>query len=267
MALFAPELEALRKRKRFRALMPAQGIDFSSNDYLGFSRHPALLASLHEALDKDGAAGAGASRLLRGHHAAHAELEKFAADFFDSPKALYFGSGFLANFALFSTLPSRHDAVIMDERIHASVKEGVHAGTAQAYKAQHNDLENFSEILKRARAKGAQRIFIAVESVYSMDGDLAPLPDLFVLAREHDAILVVDEAHATGIFGPEGRGLSEGLTGGNLIVVHTCGKALGVAGALVTGASGIIDFLINADRKSTRLNSSHVSESRMPSSA
>jgi 8-amino-7-oxononanoate synthase len=240
------EIERLQRSHRHRSLTLAHGIDFTSNDYLGLARHPALREALIEALERDGLVGAGGSRLLRGHHEEHARLEAFAAAFFGVDKAIYFGSGFLANFALFTTLADRHDAVVFDERIHASVKEGIHASLAERYRARHNDLESYAAEVRRARERGARQIFVAVESVYSMDGDLAPLGALSDLAREFDAVLVVDEAHATGVFGARGRGLTEGLQG--MITLHTCGKALGVAGALVCASAETIDYLINRAR-------------------
>src|SRR5712671_1327616 len=241
-------MERLKRAHRLRELALPQGIDFSSNDYLGLSRHPALREAVIEAIEQDGVVGAGGSRLLRGHHPAHARLEDFAAAFFDSDKALFFGSGFLANFAVFTTLLERHDAVIFDEHIHASVKEGIHASPAARYRARHNDSESFIACIRRAREKGARRLFIAVESVYSMDGDLAPLSELHGIARNSDAIMVVDEAHATGVFGARGRGLGENFQNENWISVHTCGKALGVAGALVCASAEIIDYLVNKAR-------------------
>ena len=244
----AAELERLKRQHRLRGLKLPSGIDFTSNDYLGLSRHPALREVIVTALDEDGMVGAGGSRLLRGHHAAHTELEEFAARFFDAEKALYFGSGFIANFALFTTLAERHDAVIFDERIHASVKEGVHASAAERYRARHNDANSFETELRRARDKGAKRIFVAAESVYSMDGDLAPLAELSKLAQRYDATLVLDEAHTTGVFGARGRGLGEGMQDASWITLHTCGKALGVSGALVCGSAETIDLLINKAR-------------------
>jgi 8-amino-7-oxononanoate synthase len=240
------EIERLQRTHQHRALTLPRGIDFTSNDYLLLSRHPALREALIVALERDGMVGAGGSRLLRGHHEEHAKLEAFAATFFAAEKALYFGSGFLANFALFTTLAGRHDAVVFDERIHASVKEGMHASDAERYRAGHSDLESFEAELKRARARGARAVFVAVESVYSMDGDLAPLDSLAELVRRYDATLVVDEAHATGVFGARGRGMADGLKGA--ITLHTCGKALGVAGALVCASAATIDYLINRAR-------------------
>lgn len=242
------DIENLKAHAAYRTLCLPQGRDFASNDYLGLARHPKFLAATIAALEKSGMVGAGGSRLLRGHHPAHEELEEHAARFFGSEASLFFGGGFLANFALFTTLPERHDAVIFDEHIHASVKEGIHAGTAKRLRAAHNDLNSFEDSIKRARTGGARDIWIAVESVYSMEGDMAPLPALHALARAHDAVLVIDEAHATGVFGASGRGLSEGLPNENVITLHTCGKALGVAGALVCGGKTIRDYLINKAR-------------------
>lgn len=244
----AVELERLRRLKRHRALALPSGIDFTSNDYLGLSGHPGLREAAREALDKIGLVGAGGSRLLRGHHAAHARLEEYAAVHFGAERALYFGSGFSANFALFTTLPDPHDAVVFDELIHASVRDGLHASRAARYKARHNDPQSFEGEILRARASGAQRVFVAVESVYSMDGDLAPLAKIDEIARRLDAVLIVDEAHATGVFGTRGRGLAENLQSGETVVLHTCGKALGVAGALVCGSAETIEFLINKAR-------------------
>ena len=201
-----------------------------------------------KAIDDYGIVGAGGSRLLRGHHPLHAALEAGAADFFSSEKTLYFGSGYLANLALFSAVCGRHDAVVFDEYVHASIKEGIHAVPVERYRARHNDLSSFEDNLKRAQKDGRQSIWIAVESLYSMDGDFAPLDELAKLAHKYDATLVIDEAHATGIFGKTGRGLSEELDKTKIIAVHTCGKALGVAGALVCGSASLIDFLINKSR-------------------
>src|SRR5262245_44833648 len=158
------EIERLQQSHRHRGLALPKGVDFTSNDYLGLAQHPALREALIASLERDGIVGASGSRLLRGHHEEHARLEAFAADFFGVEKALYFGSGFLANFALFTTLLDRHDAVVFDERIHASVKEGIHASLAERYRARHNDPASFETELKRAREHGARQIFVAVES-------------------------------------------------------------------------------------------------------
>ncbi len=252
MDRFAAEIERLKAAHGYRTLRSASGLDFTSNDYLGFAAHPALREAAKKALDEFGIVGAGGSRLLRGHHPLHDALETRAADFFACEKTLYFGSGYLANLALFSTLCGRRDAVVFDETIHASMKEGIHTSSAERYRAKHNDISSFEENLKKAREANHQSIWIAVESLYSMDGDFAPLQELAALARTYDARLIIDEAHATGIFGKTRRGLSEDLAKDldavNAISVHTCGKALGVAGALVCGSAIVIDFLINKAR-------------------
>jgi len=248
MQRLAQELSRLKSASRHRSLELPRGVDFTSNDYLGFARHPALREAMIGELADCGSAGSAGSRLLRGHQEAHARLEAFAASFFGCEKALYFSTGFLANYALFTTLPHRHDAIVFDERVHASVKDGIHASHAKAYKVRHNDVDAFEAAVRRARKAGAHDVWIAVESVYSMDGDIGPITELHALAHGMDAVLIVDEAHGTGVFGPSGRGVSEGRYDERLIVLHTCGKALGAAGGLVCGPALAIDYLINAAR-------------------
>ena len=242
------ELKRLEENNRRRSLSLPRGLDFSSNDYLGLARHPALSEAIVASLNETGMVGAGGSRLLRGHHPAHEALENFAAKFFGAERALYLATGYAANQALFSALAGRGDAVVFDELIHASVREGVYASGAMRHPARHNDAASFEAEMKRAREAGARRVLIAVESVYSMDGDFAPLQELDALARRYDATLVVDEAHATGIFGARGRGCSENLHAAHWITLHTCGKALGVAGALICANSDTIDYLVNRAR-------------------
>lgn len=248
MQRLAQELAGLKGAFRHRSLNLPRGIDFTSNDYLGLARHPALIEAISEALGVDARAGSAGSRLLRGHHPEHAELETFAAPFFGAEAALYFSTGFLANFALFTTLPNRHDAIVFDERIHASVKDGVHAAHARHFKVPHNNLDAFEQAIRRARRAGARDVWIAIESLYSMDGDVAPVAELHALAHVHDATLIVDEAHASGIFGPTGRGFTEGRYDERLITLHTCGKALGVAGGLLAGPALVMEYLVNTAR-------------------
>lgn len=244
-------LDELRALGRLRSLGPASGLDFTSNDYLGMAMHPALRQAAGQALGSGMPLGSGGSRLLRGHRVEHEDLEIFAQRFFGSPRALYFATGFQANYALFSTLPDRHDLVIYDSLIHASVREGLRACPARSVKFAHNDVSALSEILKTEGPK-AENIWITVESLYSMDGDMAPLEQIYELARQYNAVLIVDEAHATGIYGEKGRGLcwsfiqKHGYL--NLITLHTCGKAIGVAGGLVCGPEIFIDFLVNRSR-------------------
>ncbi|HKT16022.1 MAG TPA: 8-amino-7-oxononanoate synthase, partial [Allosphingosinicella sp.] len=159
-------------------------------------------------------------------------------------------SGYAANTALFATLPQRRDLVVHDALLHASAHDGMRLGRAETVSARHNDADAFADAIGRWRAGGGKgRIWMAVESLYSMDGDFAPLPSLLAVAERHDAILVVDEAHATGVFGPDGRGLASALEGrDNVITLHTCGKALGCEGALLTGARVVSDFIVNRGR-------------------
>lgn len=241
------ELDRLRAQGRYRSLRLPAGIDLSSNDYLGLSQHPALRHAAIEALESGIEIGAAGSRLLRGHRDTHAGLEAFAASHFNVPATLFFANGFQANYALITTLIGRHDVAIFDALCHASMRDGLHANHGDTIKVRHNDLEAFEAALKKPRRAGAQA-FVLVESVYSMDGDLAPVPELLALCETHDAMLIVDEAHGTGVFGPTGKGVTEGLLHDRLISVHTCGKALGVAGALVCARADTIDFLINAAR-------------------
>lgn len=241
------ELDRLRAQGRYRTLRLPGDIDLSSNDYLGLSQHPALRQAAIDALQDGIEIGAAGSRLLRGHRHAHAELEAFAADYFHVPRSLFFANGFQANYALITTLIGRHDVAIFDALCHASMRDGLHANHGDTIKVRHNDLDGFEAALKKPRRTGTQA-FVLVESVYSMDGDIAPVAELLALCDAHDAILIVDEAHGTGVFGPAGKGVTEGLLHDRLISVHTCGKALGVSGALVCARADIIDYLINAAR-------------------
>ena len=243
-------LEALTRRGRHRALTAAAGADFASNDYLGLASSRELRDAAQAALAREVPIGAGGSRLLRGNHREHEALEAEAAAFFGAESALFFGGGFMANVAVFSTLPQRGDLVVHDALIHASVHDGMRAGKAERAEAAHNDAGAVEDAIKDWRAAGgAGTPWVAVESLYSMDGDRAPLGDLIEIVDRHDGILVVDEAHATGVYGPDGRGLAAGLEGRpNVVAVHTCGKALGVMGALVLGPQVLADFLVNRCR-------------------
>jgi 8-amino-7-oxononanoate synthase len=243
-------LAGLDGRGRLRRLALAAGHDFTSNDYLGLAESPELRAAIEAALERGVPAGAGGSRLLRGNHPEHEALEDEAAAFFGAERALYFSSGFAANYALFAALPQSEDLVVYDSLIHASAHDGIRAGRAQMAVAEHNDAGAFEERIKAWRAAGGRgRPWITVESLYSMDGDRAPLADLVSLIESHGGMLVIDEAHATGVFGPEGRGLGAALEGRpDVISLHTCGKALGSAGALICGPRVLCDFLINYSR-------------------
>ncbi|WP_298966634.1 8-amino-7-oxononanoate synthase [uncultured Roseibium sp.] len=247
-ARFEATLNALERRNRQRRLMPARGLDFTSNDYLGLSVSPILERAAMDALDRNVPLGSGGSRLLRGNHAEHEALETEAARYFHSEAALYLGSGFQANQAIFSSLPAAGDLILYDELIHASTHEGMRLGRAETLVFPHNDVNRAEETLRSWRASGGTgHVWIAIESLYSMEGDLAPLKDLDALAMSTGAVLVIDEAHATGVFGAQGCGLAHGL-GAETLTLHTCGKALGVSGGLVCGSRVLIETLINRAR-------------------
>lgn len=247
---FTATLDGLRDRSRGRALEPRLGHDFASNDYLGLAASPRMRAAIGAALERGAGVGSGGSRLLRGNDPEHEALEREAAAFFGAPACLYFASGFDANLAIFSTLPRRGDLIVHDTLIHASVHAGMQAGKAETADGGHNDPVRVEEAIRAWRAAGGMGMpFIAVESIYSMDGDAAPLSELVDIAERHDGFLVVDEAHATGVFGPDGRGLAAPYEGHEAVIcVHTCGKALGATGALVTAHRPLLDFLVNRAR-------------------
>ncbi len=250
LSAYELKLAGLHRKSRLRALAPRQGIDFTSNDYLGLADAPRLKAAITDAIERGVPVGAGGSRLLRGNHPEHEALETEAAVFFGAERAIYFGSGFAANVALFSALPLRDDLVLYDALIHASVHDGIAAGKAKAVAVPHNQVEAFEREITRWRLAGGKgRPWIAVESLYSMDGDRAPVAALADLAGRHGGFLVVDEAHATGVFGPGGRGLAAELEGrGNVVALHTCGKALGLSGALISLPAVLADYLTNRAR-------------------
>ncbi|TXC69534.1 8-amino-7-oxononanoate synthase [Sphingomonas ginsenosidivorax] len=244
------DLAALRARDRLRSLRPRTGVDFSSNDYLGLAQSPRLRAAVADALARGVPVGSGGSRLLRGNCDEHEALEDEAARFFGSEAALVFASGFAANTTLFATLPQTGDLVVHDALIHASAHEGMRLGRATCVSAAHNDADAAEDKIRDWRRRGGTGTpWIAVESLYSMDGDRAPLAALAVVAERHDAVLLIDEAHATGVLGPDGRGLTAELADrASIITLHTAGKALGCEGALLCGPPTMRDFLVNRGR-------------------
>ncbi|SCW64318.1 8-amino-7-oxononanoate synthase [Sphingobium faniae] len=244
------QLAALEARGRLRRLIPRSGRDFASNDYLGLSSDPIIGQAVADAVGRGVPVGSGGSRLLRGNAPEHEGLEAKAAAFFRTEAALFMANGLLANMALLSALPQRGDLIVADELIHASVHDGIRLSKAAAVFARHNDAQSFADLIAAWRAEGGKgRVWIAVETLYSMDGDMAPLSDLAEIAARHDAMLLLDEAHATGVFGLAGRGLSTALDGlHNVITLHTCGKAMGVEGALICGPRLYADYLVNRAR-------------------
>lgn len=251
MTSFIKAIDDLKRANRYRRLQLPNGIDLTSNDYLGMAVHPDLRAAAVDALCHGLDVGAAGSRLLRGHCQAHQDLEDFAATHFQAGACLYFSSGFQANYAVLTTLPRRGDVVVYDSLVHASMRDGLKCAEAKAFKFAHNDANALEDVLKRHRG-AAKNLWIAVESVYSMDGDMSPLDEIYDLAVTYDAFLIIDEAHGTGVFGKGGRGVSWDLIArygyDRLMVLHTCGKAIGVAGGLVCASKDAISYMINMAR-------------------
>lgn len=247
---FQADLNDLAGRGRLRSLRGRSGTDFTSNDYLGLAESEELRRAAFDAIARGVPVGAGGSRLLRGNHDEHEALESEAAAYFGAETALYFGGGYVANFAIFSTLPQRGDLVVHDELVHASVHEGLRSGRADHVAVAHNDIDAFDASIVRWRARGGKgRPWISVESLYSMDGDSPDLAGLLAVADRHEAMIVIDEAHATGVLGPQGRGLAAACDGReNVVTLHTCGKALGSVGGFILAPRAIRDFLVNRAR-------------------
>ncbi|KQC01014.1 8-amino-7-oxononanoate synthase [Pedobacter sp. Hv1] len=220
--------------------------DFCSNDYLGFAKSP-LLKQAIEAQNKTYLQnGSGGSRLLSGNHPYTEETEQFVANFHQATAGLIFNSGYDANIGLLSAVPQRGDTIITDELIHASLIDGARLSHAERYKFRHNDLADLEQKLKNA--KGI--IYVVVESVYSMDGDTAPLKEIIQLCQQYKAHLIVDEAHATGVFGEKGQGLAVqlGLEKDIFARIVTFGKAIGTHGAIILGSNELRNYLINFAR-------------------
>lgn len=222
--------------------------DFCSNDYLGFAKSSALksLIDIQTEAVLNFSNGSGGSRLLSGNHPYTEETEQFIANFHQAKSGLIFNSGYDANVGLLSSIPQRGDTIITDELIHASLIDGARLSYAERFKFKHNDLADLEQKLKNA--KGIS--YVVVESVYSMDGDIAPLTEISKLCDEYNANLIVDEAHATGIFGEKGKGLVVQLKLQSKVFARivTFGKALGTHGAIVLGSENLRNYLINFAR-------------------
>jgi 8-amino-7-oxononanoate synthase len=229
-----------------RTLRPPSGIDLSSNDYLNLAVDPRVVSRFADAARQEGCGSTG-SRLLRGERDAFAAIERRFAAFKQTDRALFFSSGYLANLAVLTTFIEPGDIVFSDARNHASLIDGLRLTRATVSVFPHNDLAALTRQLAE-RQSGAT--FVVVESLFSMDGDRAPLPRLAELCAASGATLVVDEAHAVGVFGERGSGLIEesGLDANALLSVNTAGKALGAAGAFVAGPAWAVDYLIQRAR-------------------
>lgn len=247
-------LETYQQVGLLRQLRTADGlVDFCSNDYLGFAGSGELKACIQQAdaLHVNARTGATGSRLLAGQTPLADEVEQELARFYQTETALIFNSGYDANLGLLSCLPKAGDVLLTDELIHASMIDGARLSYATRQRFRHNDLTDLATKLQQATLSFPEgQVFVAVESVYSMDGDLAPLTELVGLCEQYGAALLVDEAHATGIYGPNGEGLvvALGLQERVLARVHTFGKAMGVHGAAIVGPAVLHDYLVNFAR-------------------
>jgi 8-amino-7-oxononanoate synthase len=222
-------------------------VNFGANDYLGLAADPRLAAAAQRAAADEGW-GAGASPLVTGHSRSHAELEQRLAEFIRTEAALVFPSGFAANSGTIPALVGRGDVIFADERNHASLIDGCRLSRADVQVYPHRDMARLAELLEQAA--GCRRRLIVSDALFSMDGDIAPLAELVELSRRHRAMLMIDEAHAIGIFGANGRGIAEhvGVEVHVPIRVGTLSKALGSAGGFVAGSRKLIDWLLNLAR-------------------
>ena len=237
------EIDELALRRTLRS---PSGVDLSSNDYLGMAAHPRLIARVAAAATELGVGSTG-SRLLRGEREVFRAVEARFAEFKTTERALYFSTGYAANLAILSTIPEDGDIVYSDALNHASLIDGMRLGRARRVIYPHNDAAALRELMQR---DGNAQKFVVTESLFSMDGDFAPLRELAAVCREFDAALIVDEAHAVGVYGSGGSGLIEaaGIAGNVFLSINTAGKALGVAGAFVCGSSDAIELLVQRAR-------------------
>ncbi len=225
------------------------GCDLCSNDYLGVARRLSTRECIERVLaecQERAPLGATGSRLVSGTTEAHLDLEAYLASVHRADSALLFGSGYEANVGLLSSVARRSDTILYDELVHASMRDGVRLGVARNYSFAHNDVAD----LRRKISQASGEVYVAVESIYSMDGHRAPLAEIVQVCRETGAYLIVDEAHSTGIYGTGGAGLAVelGLEGALFARVHTFGKAVGFRGACVVGSREITRFLVNFAR-------------------
>jgi len=246
---FHDQLHIREQEDRLRKLSHAgKGTDFCSNDYLGFARSKELFELISAKVKsiqpvRNGATG---SRLLSGNNSYTEEVESKLVQIFKSEAALIFNSGYSANQAVLSSIPQRGDTIFYDELAHACIKDGARLSLASRFSFRHNDLNDLEKKISKAKGK----IFIAVESIYSMDGDQCPLVELVTLSKKHNAFIILDEAHSTGVVGDKGSGLAvlEDFHREIAIRIYTFGKAMGVHGACVAGSKELISYLINFAR-------------------
>ena len=249
----AKSLENRKQQQAFRVLKePSALIDFSSNDYLGLACSEKIYMKVYEVLKQHNILNNGAtgSRLLSGNHKLYGLTENFLAEFHQTKAALIFNSGYDANLGFFASVPQRGDLIFYDELAHASIRDGIAMSRARAFKFNHNAIENLQSKLSKIEKNQDSEIYIVTESVFSMDGDMAPLEELAKVAEKFNAFLIVDEAHATGVFGKKGQGLVQelGIQHKVFARINTFGKAPGCHGAVVLGSNSLKDYLINFSR-------------------
>ncbi|MEJ6737038.1 MAG: 8-amino-7-oxononanoate synthase [Flavobacteriales bacterium] len=236
------KLEQRKEENSFRALKVNNHlVDFCSNDYLGLASEQEI--HMFDNIKQFGSTG---SRLISGNFKQTVDIEEYLAAFYKAESGLIFNSGYTANVGLFSCIAQRTDTIIYDELIHASIRDGIKLSNAHSFSFKHNDLAALTDKIKKAKGN----IFIAVESIYSMDGDEAPLQKIVEICKEFNAVLIVDEAHACGVFGENGEGLivEYGLVNAVFARIVTFGKAFGCHGAVVLGNKLLRDYLINYSR-------------------
>jgi 8-amino-7-oxononanoate synthase len=246
-ARVAARLQTLREARLSRSLREPAGLDFCSNDYLGLSKDSRIQEELVAGIRREGCGSTG-SRLLRGECESFERVERAFARFKRTERALYFSSGYLANIAVLTTFPEAGDIIFSDERNHASLIDGIRLSHAKRVIFPHNDVSALTRLFEKHQPGG--HTFIVTESLFSMEGDQPPLAEYAALCESTGATLIVDEAHAVGLYGAGGSGLIEaaGIESNAVISVNTAGKALGVSGAFVAGPSWAIDYLIQRAR-------------------
>jgi 8-amino-7-oxononanoate synthase len=242
-------LRELKIRSQKRSLEELRGVNLCSNDYLGLAEHPALHEAVIAAVTQAERVGGTGSRLLSGQTEDWKRLEEEFAKFAGTEAALYFGSGYAANLGLLTTLVGKDDVVFSDELNHASLIDGMRLSGARKVIYQHLDLNALESALRQEPGAPWRKV-IVTETVFSMNGDISPLREMTGLAEKYGAVLIVDEAHATAVHGPQGGGIAAavGLQNRLMAIVHTCGKALASAGAFVCGSAVLKDHLINHAR-------------------
>ena len=246
----AQKLENRRQNNSLRQLPSFNNlVDFSSNDYIGFSKSESIFKLAHHYLIENDIIqnGATGSRLISGNHSLYQITETFIAEFHEAESALIFNSGYDANVGFFSAVPQRNDVILCDELSHASIRDGILMSNAKSYKFNHNDFEDLERLILKFPDTN---IYIVTETVFSMDGDSPNLEELIELSEKYNCYLVVDEAHTLGVFGDKGEGLTQYLQLHNRIFarIMTFGKGLGCHGAAVLGSVDLKDYLVNFAR-------------------